>query len=372
MDANAIFQQIDTDRSGSIEDHELLTHLLQAGQDDESISALFRALDTNEDGCISRAEWIQGFELYARARQSGDRSQEEARLAAVRAAWPTQEHQAEALAKAAAAQEKTAAAADAATAEEKAKEGSAYTHGGLRPLEPLLASIDLIDVAYLIALGEAGGVVPRWQDVPAAARINAASVWRLRCFDGGMPILVLSYPWLDRHHPDKHGATLRRILPILRACREWVLEWGGVHCTFGVFWDYMSLPQGAWVCGRNGETRFEDDRTEAEGARFKQGLATMAACAAPRAPAPAPLLTPRASPPQLLRAPKHFRAERAHADPGRRLREQAPVRDARVRRATPPPPRRVSPGAPLPRASGGATSSCAPPASSRTPAASGT
>ena len=44
----------------------------------------------------------------------------------------------------------------------------------------------------------------------------------------------------------------------------------------------MSLPQGA-------------DRSEAEYARFKQGLATMAACAAPRAPAPAPLLTPRAS-----------------------------------------------------------------------------
>ena len=93
-----------------------------------------------------------------------------------------------------------------------------------------------------------------------------------------MPILVLSYPWLDRHHPDKHGATLRRILPILRACREQALKpphggdrGGGVHCTFGVFWDYMSLPQGA-------------DRSEAEYARFKQGLATMAACAAPRAP----------------------------------------------------------------------------------------
>ena len=180
--------------------------------------------------------------------------------------------QKKALAEAATAQEKVAAAADAATAEEKAKNGNAYT--GLRPLEPLLASIDLIDAAYLIALGEAGGVVPRWQDVPAAARINAASVWRLRRYDG-VPILVLSYPWLDRHHPDKHGATLRRILPILRACREQALN-SGVHCTFGVFWDYMSLPQGTWVCGRNGEKRFEDDRTEAEGARFKQGLKEMA------------------------------------------------------------------------------------------------
>ena len=81
--------------------------------------------------------------------------------------------QKQALVKAAAAQEKVAAAADAATAEEKAKKGLAYTQCGLRPLEPLLASIDLIDAAYLIALGEAGGVVPRWQDVPVTARINA-------------------------------------------------------------------------------------------------------------------------------------------------------------------------------------------------------
>ena len=76
----------------------------------------------------------------------------------------------------------------------------------------------MIDVNYLIALGESGGVVPGWQDVPVAARINAANVWRLRGYNNlGVPILVLSYPWLDRHHPDKHGATLRRILPILRA-----------------------------------------------------------------------------------------------------------------------------------------------------------
>ena len=117
--------------------------------------------------------------------------------------------------------------------------------------------------------GEAGGVVPRWQDVPAAARINAANVWRLRCFENecGVPILVLSYPWLDRHHPDKHGAMLRRILPILRACRERALR-DGAHATFGVFWDYMSLPQGA-------------DRSKADYARFKLGLATMAECAVP-------------------------------------------------------------------------------------------
>ena len=128
----------------------------------------------------------------------------------------------QALAQAAEEQKKVAAAADAATADEKHRVGWAYTDGGLKPLESLLDRIDLIDVNYLISLAETGaGVVPCWQDVPDAARINAANVWRLRGYNSlGVPILVLSYPWLDRHHPDKLGATLQRILPILRACRE--------------------------------------------------------------------------------------------------------------------------------------------------------
>jgi hypothetical protein len=147
---------------------------------------------------------------------------------------------------------------------EKTVHGSAYKIHGLRQLEPLLAHIDLIDVHYLIGVAEAGGIVPRWQDVPTSAFITIENFWRLRCC-GVMPILVLSYPWLDSHHPDKHGATLRRILPILRACRDQALRFGE-HATFGVFWDYMSLPQ-------------EPNRTSTEYVRYKNGLATMVGCA---------------------------------------------------------------------------------------------
>ena len=43
----AIFDAIDTDRSGTIEDHELLTHLLQKGQPPDKIETLFRGLDVN-------------------------------------------------------------------------------------------------------------------------------------------------------------------------------------------------------------------------------------------------------------------------------------------------------------------------------------
>lgn len=193
-------------------------------------------------------------------------------------------HELRALATAARKQEKIAAAADAADPHEKASNrAGACTLWGLRTLEPLLENITLIDVQYLIALGEAGGVVPCWQDVPAAARIDADNVWRLRGYNGGVPILVLSNPWLDSHHPDKHGVTLRRLLPVLRACRDeasrmyknGIVPGGGIHamgahCTFGVFWDYMSMHQGSTV---------------PYAARTKD-LATMAGCAAPRAPAP--------------------------------------------------------------------------------------
>ncbi len=70
-----------------------------------------------------------------------------------------------AAATAAAAPAEVAARADGATGEEKEKVAGSIGQGwkgcGGRLVEPLLASIDLIDAAYLIALGEAGGVVPR-------------------------------------------------------------------------------------------------------------------------------------------------------------------------------------------------------------------
>ena len=77
--AAEVFDQIDTDGSGSIEDYELLTHLLGQGQDDWSIAELFKALDTNKDGRISREEWDRGFQQYTlsltEANERGERAE---------------------------------------------------------------------------------------------------------------------------------------------------------------------------------------------------------------------------------------------------------------------------------------------------------
>ena len=102
-----------------------------------------------------------------------------------------------AAATAAAAQEKVAAAAEAAPAEEKAKVGKYWiSHCGGPSLElmVMLEDMTLVDVQYLIAVTEAGGVVPRYQELPAAARIGPHNAWRLRCWneDFELPVLVLS------------------------------------------------------------------------------------------------------------------------------------------------------------------------------------
>ena len=94
-----------------------------------------------------------------------------------------------------AAQEKVAAAAEAASAEEKAKVSTQWKVScGGPSLERMLEDMTLVDVQYLIALTEAGGVVPRYQELPAAARIGPHNAWRLRCWSNAyrLPVLVLS------------------------------------------------------------------------------------------------------------------------------------------------------------------------------------
>ena len=63
-------------------------------------------------------------------------------------------------------------------------------------LEKLLESTVLIDAQYLLSLCEAGGVLPRCQDIPAAAKISRANIWRLRhAWEGyfSLPVLLWTY-----------------------------------------------------------------------------------------------------------------------------------------------------------------------------------
>ena len=138
-----------------------------------------------------------------------------------------------------------------------------WTKFGGPAIEGMLDDIVLIDARYLLDLGERGGAVPRCQDVPESARINAANgnVWRLRCGwheSDCLAVLVLSYPWLDKSHPDAYGEQLRRVCPVLKAM---LAACKGEHSTVGIMWDWLSLPQ--------------PPRSDEEDAVFSRGLRKM-------------------------------------------------------------------------------------------------
>ena len=131
-------------------------------------------------------------------------------------------------------------------------------------IEPLLEHTPLIDLEYLVALAEGGGVMPCGrQNVPPAAFITTQNVWRLKLWGKtrgkyALGVLVLSYPWLDWFHPDRLGAQLRRLLPFLKAMLAEAKR-DSPHCTVGVMIDFLCLPQKPFA-------------TEEDGARFGVSL----------------------------------------------------------------------------------------------------
>ena len=187
----------------------------------------------------------------------------EAELAELRRLTPEQEA---AAAKAAQRIGEVAAAAEAAPEEERAaaerRRHWALFGGGA--IEPLLEHTPLIDLEYLVALAEGGGVMPCGrQNVPPAAFITKRNLWRLKLWNKGnhkasLGVLVLSYPWLDWFHPDRLGAQLRRLLPFLKAMLAEAKR-DSPHCTVGVMIDFLCLPQKPFA-------------TEEDGARFGVSL----------------------------------------------------------------------------------------------------
>ena len=195
----------------------------------------------------------------------------EAELAELRRLTPEQEA---AAAKAAQRIGEVAAAAEAAPEEERAavaierdpfnKGQELWARFGGGTIEPLLDHTPLIDLEYLVALAEGGGVMPCGrQNVPPAAFITERNLWRLKLWGkaknkASLGVLVLSYPWLDWFHPDRLGAQLRRLLPFLKAMLA-AAKRDSPHCTVGVMIDFLCLPQKPFA-------------TEEDGARFGVSL----------------------------------------------------------------------------------------------------
>lgn len=112
-------------------------------------------------------------------------------------------------------------------------------------------------VTLVLCAGERGGVLPRNQELPRAAFITPSESWRLRLwpFKDSLPVLVLSYPWLDRWHPDRLGEQLSKWLPIFKLMLH-AAKSSSAHATVGVLWDFGCLPQKPHTTVQEGE-RFE-------------------------------------------------------------------------------------------------------------------
>ena len=146
-------------------------------------------------------------------------------------------------------------------AQRKPKGDDEWTRSGGGAIAQLMEKTPLIDLAWVIDLIELGGTVPRCQDVPNAAVLTASTVWRLAIAAETcqLPVLVLSYPWLDFWHPDRLGAQLRGLLQLFKAYLNYLRRNHGPHCTVGLMMDFLCLPQKPFT-------------TDAERARFGESL----------------------------------------------------------------------------------------------------
>ena len=89
----------------------------------------------------------------------------------------------------------------------------------------------------------------------------------------GLPVAVLSYGWAAKHHPDPTGEQLRRMLPALRSMKnfknpKYEGRTGKVP-TWGLVWDFMSLPQRGYTTKYDAD---HEDRTDYQLKRFGKGL----------------------------------------------------------------------------------------------------
>ena len=221
-------------------------------------------------------------------------------------------------------------------------EGSTWYELGGAELEPCLASAFVVDVRWLLkfALGEVmpecEGVLPAWQQLPAAAEVKLEDLRRSK-MDFNLPVGVTSYGWDSKArvkalspsprwacitcsrfgrgrggrgregrggeaaprihsraflwvpllwgpiargallwaqgHPDRKGKTLQRLVPVLKAIvAECDSGLGGFPPTWGIVWDFMALPQRGYTTGYDPA---QDDRTPEQLALFKAGLANI-------------------------------------------------------------------------------------------------
>lgn len=127
----------------------------------------------------------------------------------------------------------------------------------------------LLKGSWLIQLSEDEGIIPKRQDLPPGAAWEPeeligklAEADHIQEWEHKVPIVALSYCWVEPSHPDPKGEQFKSVAKVLDVCLNG-LGWDNdasrrVCVDMAVFWDYGSL--------------YQNDRSEEELASFMHGL----------------------------------------------------------------------------------------------------
>lgn len=102
--------------------------------------------------------------------------------------------------------------------------------------------VKLVKMRWLIAYYEAGGVLPRRQDLPPEAFISLEELKRMYGDgnrDGVLPIIAVSFCWETPAHPDPHGKQLATVAAMLKKDKPKYAQANDSFDGFadmGVFW----------------------------------------------------------------------------------------------------------------------------------------
>ena len=97
-----------------------------------------------------------------------------------------------------------------------------------------VSPVKLIDMRFIIALGELGGTMVRRQDLPKEAFIDLDTLKRLKGA-GSLPIISISHPWQQPDHPDPKEVNLQLLAKVMKIMLE-AFKQAGVG-TFAVFFE---------------------------------------------------------------------------------------------------------------------------------------
>ena len=130
-----------------------------------------------------------------------------------------------------------------------------------------VSPVKLIDMRFIIALGESGGTMVRRQDLPKEAFIDLETVKRLPMGNGMcLRVIAVSHPWQQPDHPDPKEVNLTLLAKVLeRFIADGQYGDGKKGYTYACFFDFMS-------CFQKGP---DGKRTDKEMALFGKALSNM-------------------------------------------------------------------------------------------------